>query len=49
MFLLELEISVLVIQGIHQNETTVLGTFCCHDYGGNPSEEVQKITADKKD
>ena len=28
---------------------TVLATFCCHDYGANVSDAVQKIAADEND
>ena len=27
----------------------VLATFCCHDYGANISEAVEKIATDQKD
>ena len=63
-FSLELEISVVAIQRIHENSErrwltveflsendfeAVLATFCCHDYGANASEAVQKIASDQKD
>ena len=63
-FSLELEISGLAIQRIHQNSEkwwlceellgendfeAVLATFCCHDYGANASEAVQKIAIYQKD
>ena len=63
-FSLELEISGVAIQRIHQNSEkwwlceellgendfeAVLATFCCHDYGTNASEAVQKIAIYQKD
>ena len=27
----------------------VLATLCCYDYGGNPSEAVERIATDQKD
>ena len=61
MFLLELEISVVAVQRIHQNNKNIvkncqvkmtfccLSTFCCYDYGTNASEAVQMIATDQKD
>ena len=62
-FLLELEISSVSVQRIHQNSRNwwlceellsendfyaVLATFCCHNYGANISEALQKIATDQK-
>ena len=61
MFLLELEISGVVVLSIHQNSEewwlvwgendleAVLATFCCYDHGAKASEEVQKIATDQKE
>ena len=56
-FLLELEISGVAVQRIHQNTEkwwlcdfeAILANFYCRDYGANFSEAVQKIAADQKD
>ena len=53
MFLLELEMSGVAVQSIHQNSKNdfeaVLVTFCCYDHGAKASEEVQKIATDQKE
>ena len=58
---LELEMSVVAVQRIHENSKkwcfllnekdfeAVLATFCCYDYGTNTSEAVQNIAIDQKD
>ena len=57
-FYLELEISVVDVQRIHQNSKRwwvlirvsywnwLLDTFCCYEYGANATEAVQKIATD---
>ena len=60
MFLLELELSGVAVQGIYQNSKklkllcknnfkAVLVTFCCYAHGVKASEKVQKIATDKKE
>ena len=57
-FSLELEISGVAVQRIHENSErwlsqndvdAVLATFFCYDYGANASEALQKIATDQKD
>ena len=59
-FLLELELSGVAVQGIYQNSKklkllcknnfkAVLVTFCCYAHGNKASEKVQKIATDKKE
>ena len=40
----------LTVEFLSENDfEAVLATFCCHDYGANASEAVQKIASDQKD
>ena len=47
-FLLELEISGVVVQRIHQRKMEALAKFC-YDYSANASDAAQKIATDQKD
>ena len=61
MLLLELEVSGVAVQSIHQNSNfceellnendieAVLATFCCYDHGAKASDAVQKIATDQKE
>ena len=60
-FSLELEISGVAIQSIHQNSEnlwllwriaefeTVLAAFCCYDHSAKAYKEVYKISTDQKE